>query len=162
MLDTVKLKVISRTDAQAQGLNRYFTGIPCKRGHITQRITINHSCCDCYYQYYRRRPELREQKRLAYWKKGGREDRRQRNLKRNYGMTTAQYDALVIQQNGLCAICGEPGENHSSKRLVVDHDHSTDAVRALLCSTCNLGLGAFKDDPERLAKAIEYLRRHKG
>jgi hypothetical protein len=110
--------------------------------------------------YYRRRPELREKKRLAYWKEGGREDRRARNLKRNYGLTIEQYDALLAQQSGRCAICGDRGENHNSKRLVVDHNHRTDAIRALLCLTCNLGLGGFKDDPERLKKAIEYLTRH--
>lgn len=67
---------------------------------------------------------------------------------------------MVVLQNGCCAICGEADDQRPVKRLVVDHNHRTDGIRALLCTTCNLGLGAFKDDIDRITKAIEYLRRH--
>lgn len=51
----------------------------------------------------------------------------------------------------VCAICG------GKEKLVVDHDHETDKVRGLLCFFCNLGLGNFRDNPQLLKKAIEYL-----
>lgn len=71
-----------------------------------------------------------------------------------YGMTVDDYEALVLAQGGVCAICnGRPGR----KRLAVDHDHATGAVRGLLCEACNLALGGFRDDPTLLLRAAEYL-----
>lgn len=71
------------------------------------------------------------------------------------------YPVLLAKQNGVCAICGQPEVNknqYGKKALAVDHDHKTNKVRGLLCQACNSGLGMFKDDPTRLAKAIEYLQ----
>jgi len=67
------------------------------------------------------------------------------------------YKALVkIQGEEKCAICGvEP----THRRLQVDHDHTTDEVRGLLCARCNRMLGQAGDTEELLQKAIEYLRR---
>jgi ribosomal protein S14 len=75
-----------------------------------------------------------------------------------YGLTLEGYESLFAAQKGLCAICKEamPGE----QLLSVDHDHATGDVRGLLCPICNLGLGYFKDSPERLRSAAEYLDRH--
>ena len=77
---------------------------------------------------------------------------RQRNKK--YGLEPHEYLVLLAQQNGACAICGEP---HGGRDLDVDHDHSTGNVRGLLCSRCNKGLGMFKDSLQSLAAAINYL-----
>lgn len=52
----------------------------------------------------------------------------------------------------VCRICG------SSKRLHIDHDHTTGKVRGLLCHYCNIGIGMFKDKQELLEKAIQYLK----
>ena len=80
---------------------------------------------------------------------------RRGNLRR-YGLTIESYAELLASQGGRCAICGttDPGGNPT---MLVDHDHATGVVRGLLCSPCNRGLGAFRDDPTRLAAAIEYL-----
>lgn len=72
-------------------------------------------------------------------------------LKR-YGITLAQYDAMVISQGGKCAICGR-----ASERLVVDHDHVTGMVRGLLCDPCNLGIGKLGDTVAALIAATAYL-----
>jgi hypothetical protein len=77
-------------------------------------------------------------------------------LKRFYGISEDQYNAMLAAQHGVCAICGNPDIVHG--RLSVDHDHETGAVRALLCSNCNLGLGHFQENLEIMLKAIEYLK----
>lgn len=83
---------------------------------------------------------------------------RRNKLQRHYGLTPEQYDALLERQGGRCAICvGEGPGRKGSDFFAVDHDHDTGMIRGLLCSTCNMGLGSFKDDPTRLSKAIEYL-----
>lgn len=59
-----------------------------------------------------------------------------------------------------CGICGSAKVGCSKRygNFHVDHDHRTGRIRGLLCQGCNVGLGAFRDNPETLAKAIEYLR----
>jgi hypothetical protein len=74
-----------------------------------------------------------------------------------YGMTRAEWKALVSEQDGCCAICGLRAEYVPS--LAVDHCHKTGKVRGLLCRKCNTALGQLGDDPDRLRKAIEYLER---
>lgn len=82
---------------------------------------------------------------------------RKRRLK-GYGLTGAEYLALLASQGGGCAICGaETGVPGKKARLPVDHCHKTGAVRGLLCLRCNTGLGMFMDDPGMLQIAIRYL-----
>jgi hypothetical protein len=79
-------------------------------------------------------------------------------VKRNYGITLEQYDEMLAKQRGLCYICQQaPPEG---KNLSVDHNHTTGEVRKLLCGNCNRGLGLFKERPELLLKAVEYLKEH--
>lgn len=61
---------------------------------------------------------------------------------------------MLDAQNGKCAIC----DAEQSFQLAVDHDHQTGLTRGLLCRNCNQGLGYFGDDPERLLRAINYLK----
>jgi Recombination endonuclease VII len=79
------------------------------------------------------------------------------NLKRNYGITVAQYDAMFTAQGGVCAICAESVEGS----LHVDHDHTTDAVRGLLCGNCNTAIGLFQEDAARMAAGAAYLERYR-
>jgi hypothetical protein len=85
---------------------------------------------------------------------------RRYNLKRLYGMSEAEYDALLSSQSGGCAICGTAEPGGRGDCFKVDHDHVTGMVRALLCHGCNLGIGMFRDDPELLEEAASYLRAH--
>lgn len=92
---------------------------------------------------------------------------RERELVKKYGITLKDYDRLLAAQKGGCAICGfEPEED--GKQLAVDHNHGCcdyrrdgrtcgRCVRALLCESCNLGLGKFGDDADLLRKAADYL-----
>ncbi len=73
-----------------------------------------------------------------------------------YGMTATEYHELLEYQGGRCYICHR---RPASKRLAVDHDHTTGAVRGLLCKACNRDvLGHLRDDTTALARAIEYLQ----
>jgi hypothetical protein len=67
-------------------------------------------------------------------------------------------EELFVEQRGRCAICGIAAKRASD--LYLDHDHATGYIRALLCNNCNIGLGAFVDNPFLLRRAIMYLRRH--
>jgi len=80
---------------------------------------------------------------------------------KRYGLTLEEFLSLANLQGGRCAICRRlPQEARGDvRRLAVDHDHQTNAVRGLLCNHCNAGLGAFGDDILRLQAAIDYLKR---
>jgi hypothetical protein len=85
-------------------------------------------------------------------------------LKRLYGITIERYNEMLKAQDGVCAICGKAEGNEVQGKavsLAVDHDHVTGAIRALLCSNCNRGLGLFNDDIALLAKAQSYVLYHR-
>lgn len=79
-------------------------------------------------------------------------------LKLRYNLTLKEYENLILEQNNKCSICSK--ELNGKKEPAVDHDHITGKVRSLLCSTCNMGLGNFKDNTSLLSEAILYLERH--
>ncbi len=79
-------------------------------------------------------------------------------LMSNYGLTINGYDEMLKIQNNCCAICKRPDTGiERTKKLSVDHCHTTGKVRGLLCNWCNQGLGHFRDSPELLTNAVEYL-----
>lgn len=87
---------------------------------------------------------------------------REQFLRKKYGVSVKWYEAKLSEQNGVCAICHEPETTTRRgtgfpRQLAVDHCHSTNSLRDLLCTNCNNGLGSFKDSPELLRKAIDYL-----
>lgn len=87
----------------------------------------------------------------------GRRMLRSQNL-RQYGMTPEEYDAMLAQQGGGCALCGaEKGHNGTS--LAVDHCHRTGKIRGLLCTKCNTALGHFGDDAYGLRRVLAYIER---
>jgi hypothetical protein len=70
---------------------------------------------------------------------------------RRYGLTAERHEKVMLDQGGLCACC------KSAPPIDVDHCHKTGHFRGLLCRSCNIGLGCFKDDPDKLRLAIDYL-----
>lgn len=82
---------------------------------------------------------------------------REQHLWTNYKIRLTEYERLLEEQGGKCAVCESPSTD--GECFCVDHDHSTGEIRGLLCKSCNFGLGFFKDSTERLMKAAEYLRR---
>jgi hypothetical protein len=87
------------------------------------------------------------------------EDRRDSVVRRQYGITLADYEQMVYNQEQKCAICGNEDEVEG-RRLAIDHCHLSGKVRGLLCGKCNRGLGLFNDNQELLNKAISYLTKY--
>ena len=83
--------------------------------------------------------------------------RRDRYYLKKYGLTLKQYESVLADQGGVCAVCKK---RKGKYRLHVDHCHTTGKIRGILCSWCNAGMGQFQDDPELLMKAIAYLQKH--
>ena len=86
---------------------------------------------------------------------------RELNYKRKFGLTLNDYNQMLKSQNNRCAICNSKETGSSShKYLLVDHCHTTEKIRGLLCNYCNVAIGYMKDDIELLKKAIIYLGKH--
>lgn len=79
---------------------------------------------------------------------------RRRGLKRLYGITMEEYEAMWKRQGGKCAICGV---SENGRKLSVDHSHKTGKVRELLCQHCNVVLGQIES---YLPKMLPYLEKH--
>lgn len=76
---------------------------------------------------------------------------RENTLRFKYGIEPEEFDRLLTEQGGHCAICPATDD------LCVDHNHETGKVRGILCRHCNAGLGQFRDDLERMRAAVKYL-----
>lgn len=76
------------------------------------------------------------------------------------GMDSSDVDLLIewykmnASYDGHCPICGRSDEEVT---MCLDHDHEAGEVRGWICKNCNLGLGRFRDDPEALERAIQYV-----
>jgi hypothetical protein len=66
-----------------------------------------------------------------------------------------QYARMLIQQNGVCAVCQAP-PTVERPRLCIDHNHRTGAVRGLLCNDCNSALGFMREDPDAIMRLAHY------
>jgi len=135
-------------------------------------------CKPCWNEYYeepkrkdKRRAYQRERNKKLYSKnrdeilKKAREKNKQdpeaqmfRMYKYKYGLTREDYIKLMENQGGSCAICGN--KFSESIKAHVDHCHTTDVVRGLLCGACNRGIGLLKEDPKIFQSAADYLYLH--
>jgi hypothetical protein len=80
-------------------------------------------------------------------------------LKNKYNITRDDYNEMLFNQKGCCAICDKHHTEHR-RALSVDHCHTTGKVRGLLCDECNHMLGKVKDNITILKNAIKYLKQH--
>jgi formate dehydrogenase maturation protein FdhE len=125
-----------------------------KRNKDGARSACN-TCCALYGKAWRKKNS--EKKRVAN-KKYRLEhlgEERVAQMKGRYGITPEEYDALLLGQDNVCAVCGRPPTN--GKYLYVDHNHDTKEIRGLLCNNCNLMLGHAGDSRTTLQSAIIYL-----
>jgi hypothetical protein len=108
----------------------------------------------------------RKDKKQTYCKDCSKEEQTKWYYKRKYGITLDERDSLLIQQEGLCAICETPvvftkDSRNIGNSAVIDHCHGEGHIRGVLCGHCNTGIGAFKDKIKSLEQAIRYLIENK-
>lgn len=84
---------------------------------------------------------------------------KERQLARKYGLSSSEYLGMCEQHSGACGICGQtPSANE--RALSIDHDHTTNTLRGLLCSRCNTAIGLFEDDIGLLENSIRYIKKY--
>jgi hypothetical protein len=110
-----------------------------------KKIGLADWCKNCMAEYHRVYAKTERAKKLT----------RNRQLRYSYGIEPIEYDRLLCEQKGRCAICGR--EDTPKKRLAVDHDAASTKVRGLLCRQCNVAIGLLQHDPRILRRAIKYL-----
>lgn len=128
------------------GVAKYCTG--CKQRKSASAFTkskqakdgLQNRCRTCHSSRSKERTTIDAQRKWRYLKE--------------YGITLEQYDSMLAAQNNVCAICKEPP---GKQRLHVDHCHKTGQIRGLLCASCNIGIGYFRDSEALLGLAIQYL-----
>jgi hypothetical protein len=158
---------MSRHNARVGGHTYYWTGKPCKHGHLCERLTSSAACVCCNRLYVKlhqdsnpggsNTPTGRESRR-QYARKNLDKIKRS-TLQRKYGLSPEQIEAMLNVQKGLCKIClvGLTVGGRTRTSLTVDHCHTSGRVRGLLCTRCNKMLGFAVDSTTTLANAIQYL-----
>jgi hypothetical protein len=132
----------NKTKVRKQALDWYYRQIDNKefKDKIKQRSQ----------EYAQANPEkIKERNRLL-------------TLKRR-DITPNDYESLMTNQEGKCAICGATSSGKAKRRLSVDHNHKTGNIRALLCHDCNWMVGYLErreDIPDILVRLTEYLITH--
>jgi hypothetical protein len=151
---------------EVKPLDQYYAAKGCKDGlrgdckacfsaRAKARYAVKSDAIKAYVNAWR--SENREHVRA--WQKqynaGRKRENRDAHLRRTFGITLEDFEALLVAQGGGCAICGRAAPEGTS--LHVDHDHETGVVRGLLCFTCNGALGMFTENEEYLARATDYV-----
>lgn len=137
---------------------------------------LQHACRDHTRQYNRewvkKNPEKNREKGKRFREQNPEAYRKlqiRAQLKNSYSLTETAFQQMFDSQQGCCAICQlklinrlclKRGINgHAPNEVArVDHDHAIGKVRGLLCFSCNVGLGKFRDDETLLVQALRYLR----
>lgn len=161
--------IISRADAEAAGLKHFFTGVPCKRGHVCERyVSGTAGCIECS-RLLASMPEAKARIKAR--------DRARSKVRRTtpegkawfnkYRRGVADHEIPAPPADGRCELCGEAAGSRRPWRLVWDHDHDLEALgyskaechRGWLCSKCNRAMGLLGDNVQGLLKAADYIRR---
>lgn len=151
----------------------------CKQEFNPKKKTQVYCCYECYRVGYNKQRRERyatddvyrsnhlKQCRKSYEKNSANWNRDKYNtfayrIKHKYNLTVEEYEAMLKNQGGLCAIC-----KTKNKKMVIDHDHSCcpqqkscgKCIRGIICDQCNNGLGRFNDNIGIMRYAIEYLEK---
>lgn len=147
-MTTVERRKTCQRCGQRKPLSKFHRDNQSRDGHV--------AWCKACREAYRREVYARDpQAAKDYqreWKRRNPHKVTEYGRRHRHGLEPEQYEAMLAAQGSLCAICRtNPGV------LKVDHCHKTLAIRGLLCDLCNRGLGMFKDNPEWLRAAADYV-----
>ncbi len=130
---------------------------------------ISNSCKSCRSAHNKamriKDPEKFKKRSADYYKKNrNKVIARTRNyaILNKYGITSEQYDQMLQDQGGVCAVCQKDQSYRERTNLYVDHYHQSGEIRGLLCQKCNTGIGMLGDDLDSLLKAVSYLEKANG
>jgi hypothetical protein len=153
--------LITRDQALAAGLGKFFIGEPCKRGHVSERYIGYRPagrCVEClterakakYQADARHRETIRDRQRFRW---AVDIDFRQKSAAAK-NKARGMPEPVRLRPEA-CEMCGRI----QKKALHLDHDHATGKFRGWLCNQCNTGLGLLGDSITAVERAITYLRR---
>lgn len=159
------MKPISRSEAKSLGLRKFFTGIPCDQGHISERHVTPNRCTECHKLKSRKRMSMRYTTDPVF---------RARSLERNrvrwatdpkfrlsQATSKRKYRGMPEPTRACPIGCEACGNQNAGKSLHLDHCHETGVFRGWLCSRCNTGLGLIGDSIAAVMQVLAYLERVK-
>lgn len=115
-----------------------------------------------YNKYYKTKHSRTIKQKYKKWKNNNKDKikiyDRNKWLKIKFRINHKIYLKMLNMQNNVCFICNNENKN---RFLCIDHNHATNKIRKLLCTSCNAGLGNFKENIDIMYKAIKYLKDHK-
>ena len=116
----------------------------------------------CSYERYLKWVEIKRSKYTKEQKEIQAKYKLNRKLLIKYKMKPEDFESKLIEQDYKCSICGKKNNESSfHKKLYIDHNHSTNKIRGLLCTHCNSGIGMFMESNEIMLNAINYLNKWK-
>lgn len=101
----------------------------------------------------------------ADWRAANKLHAQELDIVQKHKISLDDYKLMFASQGGLCYICNQPEKRKSRTtgqicRLAIDHNHTTGAIRKLLCHNCNQVVGHCRESIENLQKTIDYLKEH--
>ena len=151
MRNALKNKVCSKCSIE-KPVSEYSKETRSKDGFLR----ICKVCRNSYHKiwYDKNKDKLRRYSKKRYIK--NKQYHYEYRIKKTFDISIEEYNEMFSKQNGECAICGIH-QKDLNRRLAIDHCHTTNKIRGLLCGKCNCGIGNLEDNIELLKKAIKYL-----
>jgi hypothetical protein len=120
-----------------------------KAGYRTRKDGLSSACVVCHKvkqaeSYQRRKDKVKNQQLIS-----------------KFGISLDDYNQMLVQQQGCCAIC-KRDQNSFKMSLAVDHRHRDGKVRSLLCGNCNTALGMLKENFNSAISLAKYIQEHEG
>jgi len=148
----------------AQSREYYYNNKEKAKAYLKDYREANREKAKAYAKVYRKANKEKLKTKKKAWRKANSERDKRNNdnsrLKRVYNITLKERNLMLKKQNNKCKICKITFckiKKFRNDTACIDHCHTTNKVRGILCNMCNKGLGHFKDSTEILTNAIDYL-----